>query len=91
MSDVGDEFQRETKYSADSMGGHRLDWNAKPDVYKEYPQANKIELPSFELSRPMTLDGALRQRKSIRDFKARPISLGQLAYLLWASTGVQRI
>ncbi|HUT03393.1 MAG TPA: SagB/ThcOx family dehydrogenase [bacterium] len=91
MSSVGDEFQRKTKYSADSMGGHRLDWNAKPDVYKEYPQTKKIELPSFEPSRPMTLDGALKQRKSVRDFKARPISLGQLAYLLWASTGVERI
>jgi len=73
------------------MPGHKLDWEAKPDLYKEYPQAQKIELPSFEPARAMSLDKTLRQRKSIRDFQARPLSKGQLAYLLWASTGIQRV
>jgi len=39
----------------------------------------------------MSLDKTLRQRKSIRDYLDRPISKGQLAYLLWASTGIQRV
>lgn len=91
MSGVGDEFQRDTKYFADKMGGHRLNWDAKPALYKEYADAEKIELPSFEPSGAMSLDVALKQRKSIRDFQARPISKGQLAYLLWASTGIQRV
>jgi SagB-type dehydrogenase family enzyme len=50
-----------------------------------------IELPVFEPDQPMSLDKTLRQRKSIRDYQDRPISKGQLAYLLWASTGIQRI
>ena len=29
--------------------------------------------------------------KSIRDFKPKPVSKGQLSYLLWASTGTQRV
>ena len=91
MDGVGDRFQQETKYHRDKMGGHKLDWDAKPALYKEYPQAKSIELPSFEPSRPMTLDAALRQRKSVRDFQAKSISLGQLAYVLWASTGLQRV
>lgn len=91
MDGVGDRFQQETKYYSDKMGGHKLDWNAKPGLYKEYPQAKSIELPSFEPSRPMTLDTALKQRKSIRDFQAKPISPGQLGHLLWASTGLQRV
>ena len=91
MDGVGDRFQQETKYHRDKMGGHKLDWDAKPALYKEYPQAKSIELPSFEPSRPMTVDAALRQRKSVRDFQAKPISLGQLAYVLWASTGLQRV
>jgi SagB-type dehydrogenase family enzyme len=73
------------------MPGHKLDWGTKPDLYKEYPQAGKIELPAFEPAREMGLDKTLRQRKSIRDFQAGPISMGQLAYLLWASTGIQRV
>jgi SagB-type dehydrogenase family enzyme len=91
MSGTGDRFQQETKYEPGKMPGHKLDFSAKPDLYKEYPQAQKIELPAFEPARPMSLDKTLRQRKSIRDFQDRPISKGQLAYLLWASTGIQRI
>jgi SagB-type dehydrogenase family enzyme len=91
MNDAGDRFQRETKYEPGKMPGHKLDWGTKPDLYKEYPQAGKIELPAFEPAREMGLDKTLRQRKSIRDFQAGPISMGQLAYLLWASTGIQRV
>ena len=91
MSDAGDRFQRETKYDPDKMPEHRLNWQARPELYKEYPEAAKIELPRFEPPRPMSLDQALKQRKSIRDFRDKPISKGQLAYLLWASTGIQRV
>jgi SagB-type dehydrogenase family enzyme len=91
MNGTGDRFQQETKYNPRKMPGHRLDWSAKPDLYKEYPQVGKVELPAFEPAKEMSLDKTLRQRKSIRDFQAVPISKGQLAYLLWASTGIQRI
>jgi len=90
MSGTGDRFQQETKYEQGKMPDHKLDWEAKPDLYKEYPQAEKIELPGFEPARAMSLDQTLKQRKSIRDFQDKPISKGQLAYLLWASTGIQR-
>jgi len=91
MSGTGDRFQQETKYEQGKMPGHKLDWGAKPDLYKEYPQAENIELPAFKPIRAMSLDKTLRQRESIRDFQVRPISKDQLAYLLWASTGIQRV
>jgi SagB-type dehydrogenase family enzyme len=91
MSGTGDRFQQETKYEPGKMPSHKLDWGGKPDLYKEYPQAEKIELPAFEPARAMSLNKTLKQRKSIRDFQAKPISKGQLAYLLWASTGIQRV
>ena len=91
MNGIGDKYQQETKYEPGRMPGHRLVWESKPDVYKEYPEAQKIELANFEPRQLMSLDRALRQRKSIRDFQAKPISHGQLSYLLWASTGIQRI
>jgi SagB-type dehydrogenase family enzyme len=91
MNGTGDRFQQETKYDPKKMSGHRLDWAAKPDLYKEYPKAQRIELPAFEPDQLMSLDKMLRQRKSIRDYQDRPISKGQLAYLLWASTGIQRL
>jgi len=91
MDGIGDRFQQDTKYDPQRMPGHRLDWAAKPDLYKEYPQAEKIELPVFEPGKAMSLDKTLRQRKSIRDYLDTPVSIGQLAYLLWASTGIQRV
>ncbi len=91
MSGIGDKFQQETKYEPSRMPIHRLAWNSKPTLYKEYPETQKIELPSFEPTHAPSLDQTLKQRKSIRDFQARPISKDQLSYLLWASTGIQRI
>ncbi len=91
MGGVGDRFQRETKYYVGKLGGGRLVWDTRPALYKEYAGAVKVELPSFVPSRPMSLDEAFRRRRSVRDFRAEPISLGQLSYLLWASTGIQRV
>jgi SagB-type dehydrogenase family enzyme len=91
MSGIGDRFQQETKYQPHRMPGDRLAWEAKPPVYKDYPEAPKVELGSFQPLQAMSLDQTLRQRKSIRDFRDRPISKGQLSYLLWASTGIQRV
>ncbi len=91
MSGIGDKFQQETKYEPSRIPIHKLVWDAKPPLYKEYPEAQKIELPSFDPNQPMSLDRTLKQRKSIRDFQQQPISKDQLSYLLWASTGIQRI
>ncbi|KPK39349.1 MAG: hypothetical protein AMJ65_11660 [Phycisphaerae bacterium SG8_4] len=91
MSDIGDRFQQQTKYDPGKMPGHQLNWETKPQLYKEYAEATKIELPSFQPAEEMSLDQTLKQRKSVRDFQDKPISKGQLAYLLWASTGIQRL
>jgi len=91
MSDVGDRFQQETKYEPGRIPSQRLAWEAQPALYKAYPEAEKMELPSFELNRPVRLDQALKRRRSVRDFQAKPVSKAQLSYLLWASTGIQRI
>lgn len=93
MSDIGDEFQQQTKYSHRCRNtlGRTPGWGARPPLYKEYPDSPKIELAAFEPTEPLTLHRALKQRKSVRNFQQKPISKGQLSYLLWASTGIQRI
>ena len=91
MSDIGDRFQQETKYDPGRIPRHQLNWETKPQFYKEYAEAAKIELPLFQPTQAMSLDQTLKQRKSVRDFQDKPISKGQLAYLLWATTGIQRV
>ena len=90
MTHLGDRFQQATKYYPDEMAGGRLDWSSKPELYKTYRDCEKIALPAFEPGRPMTLDRVLKKRRSVREFRSQPLSLGQLGYLLWASTGIGR-
>ncbi|MBM4024819.1 MAG: SagB/ThcOx family dehydrogenase [Planctomycetes bacterium] len=90
MDNIGDEFQQQTKYRPDRMAGGGLRWNEQPELYKTYPDRARVTLPPFEPARPMTLHDALHQRRSVREFQSRPVSLGQLGYLLWTSTGIRR-
>ncbi len=87
MNDIGDRFQQQTKYDPRSMPQRGL---VRASLYKEYPEAPKVELVAFEPTSPMSLDRTLRHRKSIRNFQQGPLSKGRLSYLLWASTGIQR-
>jgi SagB-type dehydrogenase family enzyme len=89
-TNVGDEFQRTTKYARGKLGGGQLEWSRRPDTYKSYPNSTKIKLP-LPKQVEMSVDEAIKRRKSIRAFSQKPLTLEQLSYLLWASTGVQRI
>jgi SagB-type dehydrogenase family enzyme len=91
--DIGDRFQKETKYRRDSFQGGALDLNDMPVPYKEYPDNNVLELPTiekFELPVQKSFNDVLRLRRSTRAFSDEPLSQGHLSYLLWASTGIQR-
>lgn len=87
-SGIGERFQRETKYRPGGLGGGATG-EAPPPLYKEYPRAADLPLPEPDPGERMSLDGALRRRRSVRDFSRRPLSAGQLSYLLWASSGIR--
>jgi SagB-type dehydrogenase family enzyme len=87
---MGDEFQQQTKYHVDATRDEVVRRGPRPELYKTYPDSVKVPLPMFEPERLMTLDEILSDRKSVRSYRPRPLSLGQLSYLLWASNGIQR-
>jgi SagB-type dehydrogenase family enzyme len=87
---IGDRYHRETKYHPDRMSGGGLDWASRPALYKEYPGMPRVELPRPAPAEVMSLDEVLRTRTSVRDYSAEPLSLKDLSYLLWATSGVQR-
>ena len=91
MKTVGDDFQKETKYSRDKRLGGSLDWDNKPETYKSYPPGKTIQLPRVLQEATMGFAEVLRRRKSIRAFSNQPLSLDDLGFLLWASTGIQRV
>jgi len=88
---VGDRYHRETKYYPDKMSGRGLDWSSKPPIYKEYPGSRRIELPPPDAGPEKSLYEVLKRRTSVRDYSDEPLSLRDLSYLLWASTGIQRV
>jgi SagB-type dehydrogenase family enzyme len=90
MTDIGDQFQRRTKYDRSSMPRTALDWSSQPQLYKEYPDATRVDLPPARPLNNCPIHDALRNRRSTRDFADVPISSQSLSYLLWASTGIFR-
>ena len=88
---IGEKYQNETKYFPNKLSGGMLDWSNKPEIYKEYPNCKKIELPKYQSVENLSLNDVIKRRKSIRNFSKKPMTLEQLSYLLWASTGIQRI
>ena len=86
---LGDRFQRETKYirGETTVGG--MNWVYQPEAYKVYKNANVLKLPEPKVTNSMTLDEALRKRRSIREYTSDPIELEELSYLVWASGGIR--
>ena len=90
-STIGDDFQTKTKYVRQGFIGGRLNWANKPEIYKNYPSSRTIQLPSQAQETKAHFSEILHKRKSIRDFSTKILSLNDLAFLLWASTGIQRV
>ena len=88
---IGDRYQKETKYNRTSLRGGMLDWQSKPSLYKEYPDADRIALPDLRDMGTMTVQEALKKRKSIRLYSGEPLAPEELSFLLWASGGIQRV
>jgi len=89
LEKIGERFQQETKYYRNRFGDGP-DWSLQPDRYKKYQNNSKIELTKPDNVKTGTLNYALQNRKSIRDFSEKPLSKEQFSYLIWASTGIQR-
>ena len=47
-----------------------------------------MRLPGPQLNGPLTLEGALLARRSVRDFSAQALRLDEVAQLLWAAQGI---
>jgi SagB-type dehydrogenase family enzyme len=90
-SNVGDDFQTHTKYVRNRPLGKHLDWLHKPETYKNYPASKIIQLPSQVQETKTHLSEILHKRCSIRDFSDDPLRLADLGFLLWSSTGIQRV
>ena len=68
-----------------------MNWTTKPETYKTYSQIKTEPLPIPTSDGKNYFATILSNRKSIRTFSSEPLKKSELAFLLWASTGIQRI
>ncbi len=87
-SSLGVRYYRETMFGRDSLGrAQRLAIEPAPP-FKEYPEAEKFDLPRSWHFRTTDLGRLLQQRRSRRSYSREPLALAELAGLCWASQGV---
>jgi SagB-type dehydrogenase family enzyme len=86
---IGDEFQKLTKYYRGQIWSP-LDWSKEPIAYKTYPESKQIPLPNKFPINSLNLVEVLKKRRSIRNYSSEPLEICDLAFLLWASTGVRK-
>ena len=67
---IGDRFQQEKKYNRNKFGDGS-NWSLKPGRYKYYPKNPKIELPKPKSIKTESLNDAIQNRRSIRDFSKK--------------------
>ena len=85
---VGDIFQKETKYYRGRLPEGGLDRGSVPDTYKRYSESPKIALPPPSFGQVVSIWEVMKKRRSIREFKEKPLSLSDLSQILWASQGI---
>ncbi len=90
MDDIGEKFQKSTKYHLLHRLGGPLDWGQKPDEYKNYPDKPFVELEKPHHAGGPGLWDVVRLRRSERAFVAKPVALKQLSTLLWAGQGITK-
>lgn len=90
---IGFEFIEKTKYhhldpTAESQGGTQppLELPYPPDApLIKLPEAASLQMPAMDLRT------AIEQRTSLRRYTHQPLSLAELAYLLWETQGVKKV
>jgi SagB-type dehydrogenase family enzyme len=67
---------------------------APPPIEKPYPKnAVRMDLPPYDPSRDlgkMDLQSAIRNRESRRSYRAEPMTVEELSFLLWATQGIRQ-
>lgn len=85
---IGKRFHYETSLPRQgALGDMFQSKSKKPAQYKNYPDSKKIKLPEPKYS-GISVEQAIKKRRSIRNYSPKAISTMQLSQLLFAAQGV---
>jgi len=92
---IGERFMRETSYDTEDMApSDQQKGVPQPPLQAPWDPAHpRLALPApGAISVPsMDLRAAIEGRRSVRSYSDTPITLEELAWLLWATQGVKRV
>lgn len=85
---IGERFHKDTSLTwRGAIGEIFRKKPSKPPQYKEYPGARRIKLPE-PTHKGISVEDAIKRRRSIRDYSRKPLTLSQLSQLVFAAQGV---
>ena len=86
-SSLGYHYLQETKFNEQTLWRQQRLNIAPAEPYKVYAEAEKVKLPTdWQINK--NLNDILQYRRSYRRYIDKPLSLHDLAILLWASQGI---
>jgi SagB-type dehydrogenase family enzyme len=86
-SSLGYHYLQETKFNEQTLWRQQRLNIAPAEPYKVYAEAEKVKLPTdWKINK--SLNHILQYRRSYRRYTDKPLSLQDLAILLWASQGI---
>lgn len=87
-TDLGEAYHQWSKPGYQSLLGTIVNWGRQPAPFKEYAWAPKVALPPPYKSDGLSLEEAIRRRRSVRDYSGHPLSLEDLSRLLYYACGI---
>ncbi len=86
--DVGLFYHQQSALGLSDLAGDVVDWGRRPDPYLERTPGTGVALPPPTDPPDITVAQALQQRRSLREYADREITLGEVAWLVHAATGI---
>jgi SagB-type dehydrogenase family enzyme len=86
--DVGLFYHRESSLGLLDLLGTVVNWGRRPAPYTPVGTDASVPLPAIGTPPAMSVAQALTQRRSRREYADRAITGQQLAWVLWAATGI---
>lgn len=84
---IGQRFHYETSYGDSGARAKNPLWGKQIPLYKEYPDVAKIQLPEPGIT-DASLETVVSQRKSVRSFADKSLTVEQLSRLLVTADGI---
>lgn len=87
-ADLGMQYHTWSKPGVPNPLAPLLDWGQRPAQYKVYPDAPRIPLPAPGDARGLSLEDAIRQRRSVRTYTGASMTQDALSRLLFHTGGI---